>query len=39
MVTEVAAYDGMITGDTYIILFNDSLYYVTKINHILINTN
>ena len=39
IVTGVTAYDDTLTGETYILVFNESLYYGLKLNHSLINPN
>ena len=39
IVSGATAYDDPITGDTYILVFNESLYYGKKLDHTLINPN
>jgi hypothetical protein len=39
IVTGATAYDDPTTGTTYILVFNESLYYGTKLDHSLINPN
>ena len=39
IVTGATAYDSPITGETYILLFNESLYYGTRMDHSLFNPN
>ena len=39
IVTGVTAYDDTLTGETYILVFNESLYYGLKLDHSLINPN
>ena len=36
---ENVAYDDPVTGQTYILIFHESLYYGTKLDHSLINPN
>ena len=39
IVTGATAYDNPTTGETYILLFNESLYYGTRMDHSLFNPN
>ena len=39
IVTGATAYDDDVTGRTYILLFNESLYYGTRMDHSLFNPN
>ena len=39
IVTAATAYDDVATGDTFILVFNESLYYGDKLDHSLINPN
>ena len=39
IVTGATAYDDPITGETFILLFHESLYYGKKLDHSLINPN
>ena len=39
IVTGATAYDDPVTGQTYILIFHESLYYGTKLDHSLINPN
>jgi len=39
IVTDMTAYDDQKTGQTYILVFNESLYYGSKFDHTLIHPN
>ena len=39
IVSGATAYDGSVTGDTFILIVNEDLYYCTRLNHSLINPN
>ena len=39
IVTGATAYDDPVTGDTFILVFHESLYYGTRLDHSLINPN
>ena len=39
IVSGATAWDGIVTGQTYIIIINEALYYGTKLDHLLINPN